>query len=88
MRNMASAHKRHNTDTHTLGDFSFELVEDLLDRLHVLLQNPGFVGHLCKSSRENSSQVKAQNAVDSMTGEGGLKGEESINMKLHLFFNW
>lgn len=59
--------------THTFGDVTVELVEDLLDGLHVGLQVPGVVTHSGHRRGQNRVQIKAQNAVYGLAGEGSLK---------------
>lgn len=65
----------HVSATHTFGNVTLELVEDLLDGLHMGLQAAGGVvagsGHRCG---QNRVQIKAQNAAYSLAGERTLKG--------------
>lgn len=63
--------------THTRGDISLELVEDLLDGLHVRLQVPGVLGHPGHGRGQHRAQVEVQDAVHGVARERALQEEET-----------
>lgn len=62
------------SDTHTFGDITLKLVEDLLNGLYMRLQIVVFPRQTFQGSWQDRVQIEAQYAVHSVASKRGLVG--------------